>query len=180
MNGKLIKQETHYHLAFDKEIVGSTHKIIADKYKLSLKNCQAIERGYDLDELAYEYDLDTIENVYGQVKAFKAGFQKALEILGDKKFSEEDVMLGWDAGIMSKSIVDNNWTSLIRSKKLLEHRESYQRDLKPSSLQQTEWEVEIEMECPKTGCDIECDINCYEPNKKPKLDSDGCLILKRA
>jgi hypothetical protein len=69
---------------------------------LSLKNCQAIELGYDLDELANEkYPIQNtgtmfmpntheVNNVFRQ-EGFKAGFQKALELMGDKKYSEEDV-----------------------------------------------------------------------------------------
>ena len=64
--------------------------------KLSIKNCQAIERGYDLDELIDKYcrGNSKIEDDF-----IKKGFQKALEILGDKKFSEEDM----------KSIFEYGW-----------------------------------------------------------------------
>jgi hypothetical protein len=149
---------------------------------LSLKNCQAIELGYDLDELAEkEFPLLELTNhtsdtyvkeenlqLLGHRKTYIKAFQKALEILSDKKFSEEDVMLGWDAGVMSKSIV-------FSMEQLEPHKESYQRNLKPASLQQTEWEVEVEME----------DATVVHPGgdneiiSQTKLDADGCLILKR-
>ena len=185
MKGKLHKMVSGYILSLNGDI-DDPYAIVNEElakdyewYKLSLKNCQEIERGYDLDELAMGYDLYENINFVGQMRAFKAGFQKALELMGDKKFSEDDVMLGWDAGVMSQSICYTNYLGLKRDSELKNHRESYQRDLKPLSIQQTEWDVEIVMECPQTGCDIECDIDCYEPNKKPKFDSDGCLILKK-
>ena len=144
------------------DTVATTDKVLLKEYdgymkKLSLKNCEAIENGYDLDELAYEYDLDAIENVYGQVKAFKAGFQKALEILGDKKFSEEDV----------KNVYLNSFK-----------HEWFGDCIK--SLQQTEWDVEIEME-KEVGTKLHDDGRefFWTDGTKPKLDSDGCLILRR-
>jgi hypothetical protein len=58
--------------------------------KLSLKNCQAIENGYDLDELVLKKDL---VKHFGMmvISTLIEGFQKALEILGDKKFSGDDI-----------------------------------------------------------------------------------------
>ena len=45
------------------------------------------------------------------------------------------------------------------------------------SLQQTEWDVIVEMEC-CGNYSPPCNINC-EYGPKPKLDADGCLILTR-
>ncbi len=140
--------------------------------KLSLKNCQAIERGYDLDELA-EKEFPLLDESWcrtgavheenlqllGHRNSFQKGFQKCLELIGDKKFSEDDMKFMFDCGrnYQRTADIDCHFTNAIKS------------------LQQTEWEVEIEME--KTR----------EP-KLPnwtvkigglKLDSDGCLILKR-
>ena len=84
MEGKLIK------LGEDDYILHVNNKPFAYK-KLSLKNCQAVEKGYDLDELAkvnYDYDPYIAEYLEHE---FKKGFQKALEILGDKRFSEKDI-----------------------------------------------------------------------------------------
>ena len=200
MKAKLIKVEDGYELFTQGFLKGSTnHGLIESlnieegpiRYKLSLKNCQAIERGYDLDELADDFiccpeDMRTLSEDR-EINSFKKGFQKALELIGDKKFSEDDVMLGWDAGVMSKSIVDNNWTSLIRSKKLLEHRESYKTNLKPISLQQTEWDVEIEMQKVKNETKIVGAVKSVKGSGNkittykqiPKLDVDSCLTLKR-
>ena len=116
------------------------------KQKLSLKNCQDIERGYDLDELAEKACPDVISSAHS---AFKAGFQKALEILGDKKFNEEDMKSF--ARNYYREIRENTsnllWTQLA-DKCIEEHIQS---------LQQTEWAVTFNPE---------------------ELDADGCLILK--
>ena len=119
-------------------------------YDLSLKNCQAIERGYDLDELAIDYigDADKIHwtpSEHNEFIAFKEGFQKALEILGDKKFSEEDME--------RMSLATSEW----------ENSEiEYGKDVLIKKvfklLEKTEWQVE------------------FNPDE---LDKDGCLILKR-
>jgi hypothetical protein len=130
--------------------------------KLSIKNCQAIENGYDLDELAKEHLGNPTEEelnkassfVYALYKSnlleFKKGFQKALEILGDKKFSLEQMLVAYNTN-RSGTLFDQ----LINS----------------FGGQQTEWDVEIEMEEVAIG-------DKYTPEPKPKLDADGCLILK--
>ena len=140
--------------------------------KLSLKNCQAIENGYDLDELAEDFIRDVFDDKNieidlsnGIVISFIKGFQKALEILGDKKFSEEalydPIMLGVayeDTGIQGI----NNFSEL---KEL-----AVRRNIK------TEWEVIIEMEVINHGTGE--DGKLIE-TVEPKLDQNGCLILKR-
>ena len=172
MKAKLINRWGDYRLYVNERPYATTGD--SPYKKLSLKNCQAIEFNYDLDELAiksantYE-DLTSSTFMAGHYDGFKAGFQKALEILGDKKFSEEDVMLGWDAGVMSKSIV-------FSMEQLEPHRESYQRNLKPASLQQTEWDVEVTM---KYFTEYDTNPVTIEHKTEPKLDADGCLILKR-
>ena len=177
MEAKLIKTKTGFYLwrnPLDKsqEILGATVPIMNDngvdlrEHKLSLKNCQAIENGYDLDELrqkAYEkYDKDDlsldeqIQRSGGFLVGFEDGFQKAIKILGDKKFSEEDmkkaIYIAWEGGELAS-------THIIES------------------LQQTEWDVEIVMECCGKVYSQYCDGTCE--HVKPLLDVDGCLILKR-
>ena len=161
MKAKLIKTEKCYHLdtgSFDGiHLACYPHDVT--KQRLSLKNCQAIEHGYDLDELAGEFTRD---ESYGKFsgdlyKGYIFGFQKALKLMGDKKFSEEDVIK-----IAEYIRVASQSTPNVRTKELFDE---YQ------SLQQTEWDVEIEMEEVAIG-------DKYTPEPKPKLDADGCLILK--
>jgi hypothetical protein len=128
--------------------------------KLSTKNCQAIECGYDLDELAEKACPDVISSAHS---AFKAGFQKALELMGDKKFSEEQVLNAFYAGWISKD------------KLYPEAQESYKGYLKRRITQQTEWDVEIEMEFVE---EEQTGTHLVWGRATPKLDADGCLILK--
>ena len=115
-----MKLGDEYKLYSHDSCIATTHE--SPYKKLSIKNCQAIENGYDLDELAMGYDLYENINFVGQMRAFKAGFQKALEILGDKKFSEGDVIKAHYQGFTDVPLYE-----VIQS------------------LQQTEWGVEIVM-----------------------------------
>ena len=149
MKGKLIKRSNSRFDLYKIEDVDQLNTIASSfdnpKGKLSLKNCQAIELGYDLDELVkedffrgkYQYHLAN-----NHLEFFKAGFQKALEILGDKKFSEDDILkaieMYYEKGKIFIEIIQ--------------------------SLQQTEWDVEVET---------------HPREWIKKLDEDGCLILKR-
>ena len=177
MTAKLIKVDDRYELLTQGFLKGSTNYELIDslnveegniRYKLSLKNCQAIERGYDLDELADEYANEYEGHIFGANNAtpFKAGFQKALELMGDKKFSEENVII-----IAEYIRVASQSSPSVRTKDLFNE---YQ------SLQQTEWDVIIEMGAYHDGDFInDGKTHIIEVKLRPILDSDGCLILKR-
>ena len=179
MKAKLIKDHTDYHLVDDKQfVIGTTDKGMlncTDKLKLSLKNCQAIERGYNLEELAREmtdkeHQLAT-QYSKGYEKGIVIGFQKALEFMGDKKFSEEDVKRAFNKGAFYGSTGLGN---------------THYFDGIIESLQQTEWDVKIEMEWRKVlvngyknqPANVIGFVAAYEEQLLPKLDVDGCLILK--
>ena len=155
MDAKLIKTGNEYLL---KDLKGEVLAITSGSKEgrmLSLKNCQAIENGYDLDELADEFsrkfpnDSEPI-----RYASFIIGFQKALSILGDKKFSEQDVRDAYFHG------EKDSYTKGGQTKEM--ENECIQ------SLQQTEWDVEI----------VE-DTSILWQFSEPKLDQNGCLILKR-
>ena len=164
---ELVKREDHWALYNE-----DGHKIAATipgcNSKLSIKNCEAIENGYDLDELAREAcnitdPLRLDSQKYKQDPYFKIGFnkgfQKALEILGDKKFSEKQMY----------EFADYSWKYSPRT-----HPEYDENLIK----QKTEWYVEIVMEqdyLKWKQSDIEKLSDCLVP----KLDADGCLILRR-
>ncbi len=175
MRVKLIKTEDGYNLATEQpqgRLLEATcspsqekklFKSGATAKKLSLKNCQAIELGYDLDELADEhcnklYHEGNINWDHYRVH-FKEGFKKALSILSDKKFSEQQVRRAISAGLS----IGYGRQFEIENKQI--EVESYMK-----SLQQTEWDVEIVTE--DTGL-------CANVLRKLKLDGNGCLILKR-
>ena len=158
MNGELVKRQDRWDLyAEDGSKIGSSAPNPMNK--LSIKNCEAIANGYDLDELA----LDYYKLVFGNTKSYKDGFQKALEILGDKKFSEEDVKFMFQLGFNLDNAISRN-----------------EYDAHIQSLQQTEWDVEIVTEPMNLDEIREQGKGFLNSNtNKPKLDANGCLILKR-
>ena len=161
MEGKLIRTIDGYELFTQGFLKGSTnHGLIESlnieegpiRYKLSLKNCQAIERGYDLDELAKKEIVDgrLHPNDGAKKEGIARGFELALEILGDKKFSEEQLREAFFH-------VQNEPTF----------------DVFKQSLQQTQWDVEVVMVPAMSN-----NGNVYYGDI-PKLDAGGCLTLKR-
>ena len=166
---ELVKREDHWALYNE-----DGHKIAATidgcNSKLSPKNCEAIANGYDLDELGTEaYKKHNIDNLslHEEIQrsgAFlvghKEGFQKALEILGDKKFSELDMRIAYDAGCNNIDADDN-----------IDFQDTI------NSLQQTEFDVEIVTELAYTVNENSETEMMPEPHIK--LDAEGNLILKR-
>ena len=127
MKGKLIKEDEEYYLEDNLGVtIASTDKILLKETdtvkKLSLKNCQAIENGYDLDDkISKHLEKNDIEASAKRVQVIR---ELILEILGDKKFSEDDVRKAIEFGMKSyHSWYDRNEDEFIQS------------------LQQTEWEV---------------------------------------
>jgi hypothetical protein len=181
MEGKLIKVESDYRLLGNSNsIIGTTDLEYQQAFsdvcnKLSLKNCEAVVNGYDLDELAKKhYDVHikqghTKEDSLQRKIDFILGFKKALEILGDKKFSEKDMRRALSAGLSIGSI---KHIELVIANKQIEINSCMK------SLQQTEWDVEVVIECGEVKqCECSSNENCLNP--QPKLDANGCLILKR-
>ena len=172
MKGKLINRGNgNYKLYVDETTYATTSD--SPYKKLSNRNCDEIFGVIDVEKLATGYDLYEKINFVGQTRAYKAGFQKAMELNKDKLFTLEDV----------KKVI-----------KLSREKDDYKFDGKDceykfqdkeiiQSIQQpTEIEVMIEMEC-KIGCEhlvLNGENSLCCGNKVPKLDSNGCLILKRA
>jgi hypothetical protein len=133
MEAKLIKDkrdDDFYYLKIGINTYATTGK---ESFRvLSLKNCQSMERGYDLDELAIStYPFDSKADVINAIsqQAYIKGFQKCLEILGDKKFSENQV---------KKAI-----TNFYNDERLLT---ATNLNKAIQSLQQTEWKVSFNPE----------------------------------
>jgi hypothetical protein len=174
MEGKLKKIGNEYKLyAQDDSCIATTHE--SPYKKLSLKNCEAIANGYDLDDLSRErlstrFDENSGYHKFVFVEAYKEGFLKAMEILGDKKFSEDD-MLSFESFV-------SKWYDKAKD---IEEFTALPSELlvKWKSLQQTEWDVWIVMSCGLPD-------GCTEPGKEcscdiiPALDKDGFLILTSA
>jgi hypothetical protein len=165
MKGKLIKRSNSRFDLYKIEDVDQLNTIASSfdnpKGKLSLKNCQAIELGYDLDELISNHlENNHIEAQTRRVDAIKL---LILEILGDKKFSEEDIIKAIKLARIKDTNPKNTSAFLTLDEEIIQ------------SLQQT-WDVEIEKEFifdPTMG------ISQGYYSDKPKLDSNGNLILKR-
>jgi phosphopantetheinyl transferase (holo-ACP synthase) len=154
MKGKLIKTDVNFLLEDDKGVVIASTSLNKEGLSLSQKNCQEIERGYDLDELAMGYDLYENINFVGQMRAFKEGFQKALEVNADKRFTLKEMVECWNRALEFQT-----------------HKETLGEYIK--SLKQTEFDVEIVMVPAMSN-----NGNVYYGDI-PKLDDDGCLILKK-
>ncbi len=132
--------------------------------QLSLKNCENIELGYDLDELVNEefekFDQECRILYRKQLQESLTNmFQKAIELTNHNKFSTDDMIHAIAIALKrTQTTVD-----IIQD------------------LQVKEWNVEIEMR--SKNIDELRALNegfLNNPNLYiPKLDSFGCLILKR-
>ena len=138
-------------------------------HKLSKQNCDEIFGVVNVEKLKSDYIEDQLKGLDKEgyekyfsfaeedAKTFIEGFNKAMELDKDKVFTLEDMRKAYFDGYNDKE--ENKFFN-------------------PSkSLQQpTEIEVEIEMEtCSMNPLDLDCD----EIVERPKLDSIGCLILKK-
>lgn len=167
MKVKLVKTVTDNYILVDptKEFYGEGYvlgtTVVSDAPRLSLKNCEAIQRGYDLDELFNKVD-ESIDYHEFDFTSFRLGFQKVLELMGDKEFSELDMENCWKSarqgGLDGTDVYEDTFEKYIKS------------------IQQTDWDVEIETFQYGIGNDAD-----GRPviEIRPKLDADGCLILKR-
>ena len=167
MKGKLYKSlnSDTYWLTVDGKLFADTEggPLTAITNKLSVKNCIDIKNGYDLDKLAY--DFAKYHSIYPTAQddteyGFKNGFNKAVELNKDKLFTIED---------MKRAYLESN-------------KYEWFGDLIKSIQQPTEIEVEIKME----PCFYDDSLGGFstsytedKPKEQPKLDSDGCLILKK-
>jgi hypothetical protein len=180
MKAKLTKITGIYTLLDDNDrMVASDDVDMQKDYeigKLSTKNCDEIFKIIDVEKLAEESWGDKISSPY---HAYIEGFNKAMELNKDKVFTLED---------MKKAI---NLAYVIgKSDDTYQECEKFVCEQLQSIQQPTEIEVTIEMECLVSGSfqiidfsidpiktSGEVDLGCVE--ERPKLDSEGCLILKR-
>jgi hypothetical protein len=174
MKAKLIKTGSDYLL---RDMGGNVLAITngtTEGRKLSKQNCDEIFGVVDVEKLA-EYSVQEItesntefylRDVYKEF--FKDGFDKAMELNKDKVFTLEDMI--------------NCWNKALKFQVLRQTFGEYIQSLQ----QPTEIEVEIEME----KVDYETKVIGAVKGVKgsgdkittyktvPKLDSEGCLILK--
>jgi hypothetical protein len=142
--------------------------------QLSLENCKVIMNVVDVEKLAIEYDLYEKINFVGQTRAYKAGFQKAMELNKDKLFTLEDIKKAIDKAKQGSVKETHNGYGIPTEPRFVLDDLSYDEIIQ--SLQQpTEIEVEIEME---DVIQLKKRVGGITNMGKPKLDSEGCLILK--
>jgi hypothetical protein len=173
MGEKLVKINNEFYSLYDSDgdIVASNNPKTPTTKKLSSKNCQAIERGYDLDELtnrAFDnmgYHSTVTPHEEKQFKlGYRVAFREAIEILGDKKYTETDL---YKAFLINSA---GNNTTL---------RNFFEQTVLPM-IHHNEWDVEI---CCYIGNGDDESDSFKDPlvtnTGIPKLDNNGCLILKR-
>lgn len=174
MKGKLINRWGDYRLYVNETPYATTGD--SPYKKLSKQNCDEIFGVVDIEPFIIEDSKGrTIDN-----ESYELGFKRAVKLMGDKKFSENDM---YKMFIYGRSIdTAKKHVKELEDKPIDEFFNDFIQ-----SLQQTEWDVIMEMEydesCCKDKCqdpelDI-CDDGCAMATLVPKLDADGCLILKR-
>jgi hypothetical protein len=178
MKTKLIKREDNfYSLKVDGIVMATSNGMLVD-YKLSKQNCDEIFGVVDVEKLAEECaeTAHTMDELYenGLFYGFMSGFNKHAELNKDKVFTEFDIIsafeYGWNQRHFDKTDED-------------ELREIQKRFIQ-SIQQPTEIDVEIVMRNSRTGnivkhdSDLEWDEDGLCDRAIPKLDSNGCLILK--
>jgi len=175
MKAKLIKNDIGYHLWLnletkEQEHIASDNPIIDNwgvdlrKYKLSKQNCDEIFGVVDVEKLAKEVlPNDDTTGTLSKQKGFVIGFNKAIEL--NKMFTLEDIRRAMSAGL-----------SIGYGRQFEIENKSIEIEAYIQSLQQpTEIEVMIEMVKTPDAMFQFHDV----PYSTPKLDSEGCLIIKR-
>jgi hypothetical protein len=182
MKTKLIKDEDGYSL-FTREENSTNRKFIATtqgmyvEQKLSKQNCDDIFGVVDVEKLAEEFvnDLQVAsETVNRAVKlGYEEGFNKAIELNKDKLFTLEDMKRAIDKAKQGSVKETHNGYGRPTEPRFVLDDLSYDEIIQ-SLKQPTEIDVEIETE--KTPVKMP-GIMVF--TKAPKLDSEGCLILKK-
>jgi hypothetical protein len=178
MKAKLIKNREEYVLSLDKgtykEVIG--HSFDAGKHMLSKQNCEeefAKAMGVvDVEKLAMDWRESTDYNDADSY-SYILGFNKAMELNKDKVFTLEDMKRAFSRGKDLTAEERFKFTEWEAFTKLVD------------SIQPTEIEVEIVMKNSRTGkiikseSDLEWDEDGVCDRAVPKLNSEGCLILKK-
>jgi hypothetical protein len=167
MKAKLIKKITGiYKLELDDKVIASDDVDMQKDLeigKLSKQNCDKLFGVTDVEKLAEE---EIPNDGFADTTLMQKGFNKAMELMKDKQFTEEDVRKAYIYGV-------SNCHSF-------GHSAIDYTDKCIQSLQQpTEIEVEILMQCIDPNCDSLNRKGCCIPSNKPKLDENGCMILKK-
>lgn len=158
--------------------------------KLSKQNCDEIFGVVNIEKLISEADTSHLSlytsdaNQFMFDEGFKIGFNKAIELNKDKEFTKDDIRNAIAFGV-NLGLSNNIGNSFEFSKTLDRWIEIIQQEA-------YEIQVEVEMEwMPKTNyctscgnggkyLESPCDHKNDCENWRPKLNENGCLILKKA
>ena len=173
---KLIKHKEGYSLCIEetgsnsREFIATTDGMYVD-HKLSKQNCDEIFGVVDVEKLAdsiFEKESSNMLHPQHQMRnTFILGFNKAMELNKDKMFTVEDM---YDAVMIGISFDDPGIEGISTYKEAQEL--AVKRVLPP-----TEIEVVIETETKVWEFISNGEFESFEII--PKLDSEGCLILKK-
>jgi hypothetical protein len=162
MEAKLIKTGEEYLL---KNLHGETVAITRGSIKgkmLSKQNCDEIFGVVDVEKFAKECSIDWEGEVMEHCcSIYKEGFNKAMELNKDKLFTIKEVVE------LCKILLSNPFEKC--GKTYQELTDNYIQFL------QQPIEIEVEIEIEFLGFEMESGVKMEEP----KLDLEGCLILKR-
>jgi hypothetical protein len=170
MKGKLIKLNVGVGYRLDDEhgdLFAST--LQSSKTKLSIQNCDKIFGAFEVEKLINEsdtshlsqYTSDSHELMFDE--GFKIGFNKAMELNKDKLFTIKDIRRAMSAGL-----------SIGYGRQFEIEDKQFEIDAYTQELQQPK-EIEVEVVMDK----IPADLAPGGWDVFPKLDSQGCLILKK-
>ena len=162
MKGTLNRLDNGYMLLVDGIIYAT------DNDKLSKQNCDEIFGIVDVEELANKYfdEPHPADEPYGAYSGFKDGFEYVMELNKEFQFTKEELV---------KMLID--FVGFPHDYN--EPRGSIAERFVESLQQQTEIEVEIEMEeyLEDSLSHIKGEIPVFK--MRYKLDENGCLILKK-
>jgi len=157
---------------------------------LSKQNCDEIFGIIDVEKLAEDFAKN--HSIYPTAQddteyGFKHGFSKAMELNKDKRFTSRDMLSayiqGTNDGAQFESLLDYDSEDFDEAHEFAKEAE---REFIQSLQQPTEIEVEVEMERVVIETKVVGAVKGVKGSghktttykSVPKLDEDGCLILK--
>jgi len=187
MKGKLYKMVEGYILSITDDGIddpyGITNPKLAEDYGwklLSISNCDDIFGVVDVEKLKSDYienqlkglDKEGYEKYFSfaeeDAKTFIEGFNKAMELNKDKVFTLEDMKLMFEFGYRKNNLIETTFESAL------------------NFIQSLQQPIEIEVEIIMSPCYYDTSLGGFstsytegKPIEEPKLDKNGCLILKK-
>jgi hypothetical protein len=172
MKAKLIKTDVNYLLTDEEDVVIASTSFKTLGISLCKQNCDKIFGVVDVEKLANENCIAWENSAVAQ-GGFKLGFNKAIELNKDKLFTEEQMFRMF---LFGHSLSEAIKRGVIEDKAVGEIFNDRIKFIQ----QPTEIDVEIVME-PYRMSDFVEDGNTHPSGaiERPKLDSEGCLKLKK-